>query len=151
MKNMFRDIQAESLYVPQTASGTDTTKTSSACDMRGYDGGLFVIYYGASLDTLAAGVAMEAKLTECATEDGAYTDVADADVVSDIDDQDNAFGLINITGEDSNLYGLSYIGDENFVKVVITLTGAHTNGTPLCVFACKKLPRLMTSELKVDP
>ena len=151
MLNMFREVELESLYVPQTANGTNTTKTSSACDMRGYEGGLFVIYYGASLDTLGVAVAIEAALWECETEGGTYTLVADADVVSDVDDQDNAFGEINITGEDSQVYYLSYIGDVRYVKVVVTLTGIHTNGTPLCVLACKKLPRLMLTGGRVDP
>jgi len=137
LDNLFDDIEVVSLSIPANQSGTDTTVSSSAVDTQGIRGCQFLVYYGNSADTLGANVKLEAKLQSSATEGGTYADVADADVHGSTT---NAFALADAPTEDSELYALCYNGTTRWVKILLTLTGAHTNGTPLCMFAIKKKP-----------
>ena len=145
LTDIFELIKIQSLTVPATK--TDTV-TSSVCDVSGYTGAAFYIHYGASGDTLSGTVYWTGKLQECATEDGTFTDVAASDVSGA---STNAFGLVNASGEDSAVYGLKYIGTLDYVKVVVTATGTHTNGTPIGVFAGLGMPRAKASDQEVNP
>jgi hypothetical protein len=147
--NFFNIAAIKKMEVPATKTGTVTS--TFPIDVRGYDGCGFIVFAGASGDTLSLTVKFQAKLTECATELGTFTDVADDDVESATDGQTNAFALIDASGEDSNLYMLSYMGSLNWVKVVVTFTGTHTYGIPLCIFAGLELPLAKATENIANP
>jgi len=135
----------QSIRPPAVATSTVTT---SAVDVSGYRGSAFVVHCGASADTLSGSVYWTAKLQSSATELGTYADVADADVQIA---STNAFGLVNDPAEDDELYWIGYNGTDAWVKVVITATGTHTNGTPISVFVLFGLPDLGGSTAKVNP
>ena len=148
MNNMFEVVVNKKMEIPATKTAD---VTSDAVDVSGYAGALFNIFYGNSGDTLSGTTKWDCKLQSCSTESGTYTDVADADVESNLSSQDNSFGLCDAPADDSQIYSLSYKGDHNWVKVVCTATGTHTYGTPLCIFVTLELPLSKTSEAKVDP
>lgn len=141
---------ADRIY-PKLLSVTSTETaavTSSACDVEGYEGAAFPVIYGDSLDTLSSTVYWTAKLTECATESGTYTDVGTADVQIG---STNSFGLINAPTEDSEIYWLGYNGSKRYVKVVVTPTGIHTYGTPITIIALLGMPRSQSEDGRVNP
>jgi hypothetical protein len=114
--------------------------TSSAFDVSNYDAVAFGVIYGVSGDTLTTSLKCEAKLQECDTETGTFTDVVDNDVRSDVSGQLNAFALADSMSDDSKLYFLSYVGTKRWVRTKITFTGTHTYGIPVCIIANAKLP-----------
>ena len=79
MLNMYRNVEVQVLTVPATKTAT---VTSSACDVSGFQGALFIITVGVPGDTLSGTVKWDGKLQSCATETGTYSDVATADVES---------------------------------------------------------------------
>jgi len=145
MTNLFTKVAIKPLYAPVVAT---TAVTSSALDVSGYDGVTLHVYYGDSADTLAAELYWSAKIKECATENGTYTDVAADDILGA---PSNEFGLINAPTEDQNIYSIGYNGSQPFVKVVVTPTGVHASGTEIGIFAALGLPRSLTTEFSYNP
>ena len=146
--NFFNIAAIKKMTVPATKTAD---VTSDPIDVRGYNACGFVVFYGASGDTLSTSIKMEAKLQECATEEGTFTDVVDDDVASATAGQTNAFALCDASGEDSNLWMLAYMGSKNFVKVKVTFTGTHTYGTPLCILCGLELPLAKSTENIANP
>jgi len=145
MTNLFTETSTKPMTAPVNSTAT---VTSSAVDVSGYTGSKFHVYYGDSADTLAADLCWTAKLTECATESGTYTDVAVGDVIGA---DANSFGLVNAPTEDQKIYSLGYQGTCDFVKVVVTATGTHSSGTPIAIFCELGLPRSQTTDYDVNP
>jgi hypothetical protein len=127
---------------------TTVAFTSAACDVRGYEGAAFAVIYGDSGDTLSASVYLTAKITECDTESGVYTDVATADIQIGAT---NSFGKIDAPTEDQAIFWIGYGGSKGWVKVVVTPTGTHTNGTIVGIFAIIGMPRTQTADGNVNP
>lgn len=148
MNNMFDIATLKKMEIPATK--TDTV-TSDPVNISGYPGAGFYVFYGNSLDTLSATVSWEAALWECDTEGGTFTEVADADVESNLATATNAFALADAPADDSEIYGLSYKGSKDWVKVIVTKTGTHTYGTVLCVLCALEMPLSKTQEQKVNP
>lgn len=145
MTNLFQSVANKSLSIPATATAT---VTSDACDVSGYQGVILNVYYGDSADTLASDLCWTAKLKECATESGTYTDVSDDDVLGA---DTNSFGLVNAPTEDSAIYSLGYNGTKDYVKVEVTATGSHSSGTPIAVWADLGMPRSQTTDYSANP
>ena len=144
MANIFESVSIKTLTAPVNSTGT---VTSSSVDVSGYTGSAFYVHYGDSADTLAAGLYWEAKLKECATSGGTFTDVSSDDISTDT----NAFGLVNAPTEDQAVFGVRYLGSQKFVKVEVTATGSHSSGTPIGLFCALGLPRSQTSDQPTDP
>jgi hypothetical protein len=145
MENMDDRSYIKLLTVPAVKTGT---VTSDACDTEGYQGASFHVIYGDSGDTLSASVYWTAKLQSCATEGGTYADVGtDGILIASA----NSFGLINAPTEDQKLYHIGYNGTDRWVKVVVTATGTHTNGTIITIIADLGMPRTQTLDGAVNP
>ena len=148
MNNMFEVVVPKKMTIPATKT---STVMSDPVDKSGYAGAMFCVFYGNSGDTLSGTTKWDCKLQSCSTQSGTYSDVADADVESNLSSQDNSFGLVDAPADDSEIYCISYKGDDDWVKVVCTATGTHTYGTPFGILAILELPLSKTSEAKVDP
>lgn len=145
MENMADTVYSKLLSVPATRTAD---VTSDALNTEGYQGVLCCVDYGASSDTLSDTVYWQCKITECATEAGTYTDVDNADVLGS---STNAFGLYNASGENAKIFGLSYNGSLQFIKIVCSAEGTHIYGTPLTLFVILKEPRMTGNEQAVNP
>lgn len=101
--------------VLETQADATTAQTSSAVDLQGFDSCHFSIAIGATI-----GTAVAYKITECDTVGGSYTDAPAASMVG-----------AGLTAEASKTIRVAYVGNKQFVKCVVTPTGA----TDITIFA----------------
>lgn len=100
-----------------------TTVTGSAVDVNTNVGACaFAFVCGANTDGT-----FTPKLTECATSGGSYTDVAAGDVA----------GTALVAMAANTVQTVSYMGKLQFVKPVITVTGAPATGANVGALAIK--------------
>ena len=80
--------------------------------------------------TLSGSVFIELKLQD--SEDGSnWSDVTDAGKVLGTISGSGVFATIDDNAEDGALYRIGYVGNARYSRLVASLTGTHTNGTPL--------------------
>lgn len=145
MENMANNIFLQVLSIPANATGS---VSSDPFDTEGYQGVMAFVIYGDSADTLSGSVKWTCKIQSSATENGSYTDVDDDDVLGSAT---NSFGLFDLAGENTEIFGLSYNGSDRWIKNICTATGAHTNGTPLTLGIAAKMPRASSESQAVNP
>lgn len=133
--SLYSDNAFTQVLDPATIT-SDTNCTS--VDMKGYDELLFLVNIGESGDTLSGSVKIELEVEESA-DNSTFTDVADADLVNYVaGTNDGCFGVIDAAAEDDARYITGYRGDSRYVRVVLNLTGTHSNGTPISVTAIRR-------------
>lgn len=133
--SLYSDNAFTQIIDPATIT-SDTNSTSVY--MKGYDEVLFLVNVGESGDTLSASVKIELEVEESA-DDSTYTDVADADLVKYVaGTNDGCFGVIDAAAEDDTPYFTAYRGNSDYARVVLNLTGTHSNGTPISVTAIRR-------------
>ena len=103
MRDLANNIGTVQAVAPAVLSATTT---SAAIDLLGFESAAVIINTGA---IVSAGD-FTAKLTECETSGGTYTDVAAADLV----------GTLPATLEAASIYKQGYIGNMRYLKAVIT-------------------------------
>ena len=89
----------------------------AACDLLNHDGSLLVVNMGNSGDTLSSTVYIELEV-EDSPDNSTWTDVAD-DLITGA-----------VTG-DSAIFTTAYLGRERYVRIVVNVSGTHSNGTPI--------------------
>lgn len=101
---------------------------------------------GVSLDTLSGSVYAELEVEE--SDDGiTYTDVADDDLSDSVTGTNTGtFGVIDDPAEDDQEYKTEYRGSKQYCRVVLNLTGTHTNGIPVGVMALIGSPQLAPTD-----
>lgn len=140
------------LIAAQTITGTAKNGVANLQANGGCQGALIEIVVGASGDTLSGSVKYTITLLE-----GDAADGSDAVLVSDPnavmgpagvgkDAQGNAFAsgvvaVIDASDEDETIYAIQYHGTKPVIKLVITPTGTHTNGTPFATLITLLNPR----------
>lgn len=103
MRDLYHNIATVQAVAPAVLSATNT---SAAMDLLGFESAAIVINTGAivSLGDFTA------KLTECDTSGGTYTDVAAADLI----------GTFPASLAADSVVKVGYIGSKRFLKSVIT-------------------------------
>lgn len=115
MKDLHNNIN-ELIAVNTTTVSTDTTTVGNAIDMQGYESIEFMLVMGAQTDGDFSMV-----LTECATSNGSYTAVDDADLLG----TEPAF----TTDTDQNkIASVGYIGSLRFLKMTVVSANTATTG-----------------------
>lgn len=100
-------------------------------DMQAYEDVSFYVLVGESGDTLSGSVMIELEVEESA-DDSTYTDCADADLSSSVTGTNTGtFAVIDAAAEDDAVFQVQYYGDKRYVRVVVNVTGTHSNGTPI--------------------
>ena len=103
---------------------------SSSIDLKEHDGCLFIVGVGESNDTLSGSVKIELEV-ETSDDDSTWADAADADISSSVTGTNTGtFGVIDGAADDAAVYTTAYVGRERYARVVVNVTGTHTNGTP---------------------
>lgn len=134
LREIYSDLSVTQLYDPAT---TTADQNSTSIDMQGYDSLLLVANVGASGDTLSGSVKIEFEVEE-SSDDSTFTDVADADLTNSVTGTNTGtFALVDDPAEDDAVYITGYKGTERYVRVVINVTGTHTNGTPISITAIR--------------
>ena len=105
-----RDIAPNIAVVQAVAPAVlSATNTSSAIDLLGFDSAAVVINTGA----IVSSGDFTAKLTECDTSGGTYTDVAAAHLV----------GTFPASLEADSVVKVGYIGNKRYLRTVLTKNG----------------------------
>ena len=115
------------------------TKTGTGIDKQGFDGTCHIIAIGDSGDTLSGSVYFTLKL-EDSDDDSTYAAAVTADVIGQTLTA-GVFDTIDAPAEDSKNVLIQYVGKARYSRVVVTITGTHTNGTPIGIVALNVGPR----------
>ena len=110
-----------SAAIPAQTINSNATTASSAIDMQGAEGAVFLLHAGA-IDGGTANNVYTILLTECDTSGGSYTTVADTDTIN----LQSATVLNGVT--DNSVAKIGYIGHKRYVKASIVSTGFTTAG-----------------------
>ena len=106
---------------------------STAVDLLEHDGCLFVVNMGDSGDTLSGSLYAEFEI-EHSIDNSTWTDVADADLSSSVTGTNTGtFAKVDAPGEDSIVFTVAYLARNRYVRMVLNVTGTHTNGFPLSI------------------
>jgi hypothetical protein len=113
-KSLFENVKVVMAVAPIAASAA---QISAAIDTKGYHSGMVVVNNGAATGTPDSYI-YDAKVQECATSGGSYTDITDAAIVQ---------GTANGKSAQINLASLNDGTRLRYIKVVVT--PAMTGGT----------------------
>lgn len=123
----FNSVKKTLSILPKSITGTET---GAAIDTAGYDGCLAWVALGAGDAAADGSNYLTAKVTECATSGGSYTDVAASNIISDDASPTNAFAVYNATTDDEVIKCIGIKkGHLRYLKIVITETGNLNTGT----------------------
>ena len=114
-------------------------------DLQGFEEATAVVSVGAEGDTLSGSVYFEVSL-EHSDDNSTYTDCVQADIVNGTIAAGGIFlKLDGTTGGDPDTTGgqwqVGYVGGKRYVRLVLSKTGTHTNGTPISGMIVKSRPR----------
>jgi len=116
-----------------------TTPTCTGVDCADALSVTHLVNIGESGDTLSGSVYLTVILQE-SVDNSAWTTVADDDVILRNGNTIIATNsvVIDAAAEDDVVLGMGYIGNKQYSRPLITLTGTHTNGIPLAASAVKE-------------
>lgn len=130
----FGNVSVSQLLDPATLTAD---ANSASVDLIEHDSVLFIVNVGESGDTLSGSVKIELEI-ETSDDDSTFADAADADLSSSVSGTNNGtFAVIDADAEDDAVYTVAYLGRERYARVVVNVTGTHTNGTPISVTAVR--------------
>lgn len=127
-RDLYSNIAVEPALNPATITADADGLT---IDTQGYGSVVLAVNVGESGDSLSGSIKIELEVEE-SDNDSDWTDVADADLQNTVDGtNDGTFAVIDAAAEDDAVYITGYTGTSRYVRVVINVTGSHTNGTPI--------------------
>ena len=134
LKDLFHNLGAQQLYDPVLVAPT-VDVNSASIDLKDKRSVMLLALIGESGDTLSGSVKIELEL-EDSPDDSVWTDVVDADMRDPVTGTNTGtFAVIDAAAEDDAVYVAGYRGNKRYVRVVVNVTGTHTNGTPLGIVA----------------
>ncbi len=126
MRDLYHNVKVTQVLNPVVST---TTKTSSAVDLKGYNGAMVTVAVGQSGDTLTGSLYWTLKLQH-SDDDSTYTDTTVADL-----NNSAATIVVNSSLLDKTAYSFGYEGTKRYLKAVATPTGSISSGVPLGMFA----------------
>ena len=122
-----------------------TGANGTGIDLQGFEEATAVVSVGAEGDTLSGSVYFEVSL-EHSDDNSTYTDCVQADIVNGTIAAGGIFlKLDGTTGGDPDTTGgqwqVGYVGGKRYVRLVLSKTGTHSNGTPISGMIVKSRPR----------
>ena len=134
MKDIYHDLLVTKTIDPVLGK---TTQTGAAVDLQGFEGALMAAHVGQSGDTLSGSIYVTVSFQESdTTTPGDFANVAAADLLGGANDV-----IIDDATEDEVIVTRGYLGSKRYVRILVTYTGTHTNGTPISAVVIKGLPR----------
>lgn len=126
MVSLYSGLKVAQTLPPILASST-AHATGIATEVKGFRECLMIIHVGTGLTNLSGSVYWTFTFEECdVTTAGSFTHIADADL------EGGAHSVvIDDTTEDAQTLTRNYRGAKRYVRMVGTLTGTNTNGTPI--------------------
>jgi len=138
MGGNLRDFENNLKYTQLIDPAAATADVDSASvDMANYESVAFYVLVGATGDTLDGSNHIQLEI-ETSADDSTFADCADAYITNAVTGTNTGtFALINAADEDDAVYMTEYRGNARYVRVVVNVTGTHTNGTPIAVLALR--------------
>lgn len=119
-------------------------KNFATCDLLGYGGCRIIVDLGNSGDTLSADLDIQLEV-EHSDDDSTWSDCADTDITDSVTGSNTGtFAHIDAPSEDSAIFSTEYIGGKRYVRLVLNVTGTHTNGTPISVMYARFRPTIVS-------
>lgn len=135
----YSDIVVQRLLMDPTIN---VDANSSSVDRDGFEGLGILVSLGPETDTLGASVHIQVELEE-SDNDSTWNDVADVDVRNPVTgDNTGTILKADAAAEVNKVYQSAYLGNKRYVRAVANMTGTHTTGLDLQIFAIKTRPRL---------
>lgn len=129
MKFDLAAMATASLLINPAVLTADTN--SASADRAGYSGVDFTVLVGESGDTLSGSVKIELEVQE-SDDDSTFTAAADADITGAVTGTNTGtFAVIDAAADDDAVHVCKYIGSKRYSRVVVNVTGTHSNGTPI--------------------
>lgn len=135
MKSIISDVLPVHSIVPIVGNNT-TEGTGVYADLQNFEGALMMAHIGDSGDTLSGSVYMTVGFQESDASGSGFADIAAADLKGGANNV-----VIDAPAEDQVVVARAYVGAKRYVRVLITFTGTHTNGTPIAATVVKCFPR----------
>jgi len=135
MKDLVHDLLPIKTITPIVGNNT-TEGTGVGVDLAGFGGALMIAHVGISADTLSGSVYMTVGFQASDVVGSGYADIAAADLLGGVNNV-----VIDDPAEDDVVIARGYKGNQQYVRVLITFTGTHTNGTPIEALVVKGFPR----------
>jgi len=135
MKDLFHDLLPVKSIDPIVGNNT-TEGTGVGADLAGFNAALMIAHLGVSGDTLSGSVYVTVGFQESDALGSGYADIAAADLLGGANNV-----VVDAAAEDEVIIARSYIGAKQYVRVLITFTGTHTNGMPIAAVIIKGKPR----------
>jgi hypothetical protein len=129
-----RDLRSQiavSSIVPIMGNNTGEG-TGVGVDLAGFDSAKMIAHIGDSGDTLSGSVYMTAAFQESDASGSGFANIAADDLKGGLNDV-----VIDAPAEDQVVIQRNYVGGKRYVRVLITFTGTHTNGTPISALVVK--------------
>jgi hypothetical protein len=113
--------------------GNNTTEgTGVGVDLAGFESAKMLAHIGDSGDTLSGSVYMTVGFQESDTLGSGYADIAADDLKGGANNV-----VIDAPAEDQVVVQRNYVGGKRYVRILVTFTGTHTNGTPISAVVIK--------------
>jgi len=140
--------------IPANIANDTTDGTGLAIDLKGYEGATVGIYCGVSGDTLSGSVKFIASVQDSASGTTGWADLAATKmrITKYLDysgsvtiTENSAMEIVDAAAEDDVYYEVTILpgaGVSRFVRAIVTMTGTHTNGTPICAWVNRGFPRV---------
>lgn len=141
-KDLTSAVKGVSAVLPKVLTATET---GTDINLKGYSSAAVVVSVGVVGDSPLSGSKKQTWTVEEADDDGAgaagsYTAVADANFL----DPDGVIAsgalVIDADGECSTVYEFGLTGVKQWIRLVCTLTGSHSTGTPASAVVIKGNP-----------
>ena len=106
-------------------------KNFLSVDLLHYGACRVVADVGNSGDTLSGSVKLELEIQH-SDDDSTFTAAADTDIIGEVTGTNTGtFAVIDAPTEDSAIFTAEYVGGKRYCRMVLNVTGTHTNGTPV--------------------
>ena len=123
---------ANNLTVTQLLDPANLTATanSNGLDLQFDNGAMIIVNCGESGDTLSSTVKWDYILQD-SSDNSTFTAVTDNNRVTygTVNTSTGVFATVDAASEDDAAYKIGYVGPERYVRVAVSRTGTHTNGT----------------------
>ena len=134
MRDFENNLKHDSVIDPKVLTAD---ANSASVDMAEYKDVAFYVTVGAAGDTFSSSVKTELELQDSA-DNSTFAACANADITNSVTATNvGTFAVADADTECETLYVSQYRGAARYVRVVVNVTGTHSNGTPYSAVALR--------------
>ena len=141
MFNQLKEVVPDLIFGPVVLAADNTP---AAVSLANHESALVSIAVGIGGITFTSSDKIEFKLTHCATEDGSYAAVAQADVRGVTVGTGGIVLSLVTEHAAASVTTLSYVGGNRYLKLLADFGGTHGTGTPITAMIVRGHPHAST-------